>query len=414
MGGGGALRDAGSLVHHEPKERPIVLRATTTLDNLKEELTGGLVLPGDPGWDTARAAWLLDVDQRPAAVASPGTAAGVARVVDAARGLGLRVAAQTTGHHASALASLQDTVLLKTSRLTGVRIDAAARNARVASGAVWLDVSRPASAAGLAGLAGSSPDVGVAGYTLGGGLGWLARRHGLAANSVTAIELVTADGRRRRVDHRHDPELFWALRGGGGRFGVVTALEFRLYPVPELYAGWLAWPWERAREVLRAWREWLPSLPDEVTSIGRLLQVPPFPHLPEAFRGRQLVAVEAAGPGTGSPLHSIELRQLGGAVARPAPGAGALATLDASFMLFGAGIPDGPESVDAMEARLRTLFDRLRPWDTGRAYANFAKGPADPRDFFPADTYRRLQRVKAEVDPDDLFLAIHPIPARAP
>jgi hypothetical protein len=483
MGGGGVLRDAGSLVQHEPKERPIVLRATTTLGNLKEELTGGLVLPGDPGWDAARAAWLLDVDQRPAAVASPATAADVARVVDAARGLGLRVAAQTTGHHASALASLQDTVLLKTSRLTGVRIDAAARKARVASGAVWLDVSRPASAAGLAGLAGSSPDVGVAGYTLGGGLGWLARRHGLAANSVTAIELVTADGRQRRVDHRHDPELFWALRGGGGRFGVVTALEFRLYPVPELYAGWLAWPWERAREVLRAWREWLPSLPDEVTSIGRLLQVPPFPHLPEAFRGRQLVAVEAAilrdrdagaallrplralrpeidtvaavpplalshlhldpegpvpagvgqhrllgdlpaaaidalvetaGPGTGSPLHSIELRQLGGAVARPGPGAGALATLDASFMLFGAGIPDGPESVDAMEARLRTLFDRLRPWDTGRAYANFAKGPADPRDFFPADTYRRLRRVKAEVDPDDLFLAIHPIPARAP
>jgi FAD binding domain len=281
-------------VQHEPKERPIVLRATTTLDDLKEELTGGLVLPGDPDWDAARAAWLLDVDQRPAAVASPATAADMARVVAAARGLGLRVAAQTTGHHASALGPLQDTVLLKTSRLTGVRIDAAARTARVASGAVWLDVSRPASAAGLAGLAGSSPDVGVAGYTLGGGLGWLARRHGLAANSVTAIELVTADGRQRRVGHRHDPELFWALRGGGGRFGVVTALEFRLYPVPELYAGWLAWPWERAREVLQAWREWLPSLPDEVTSIGRLLQVPPFPHLPEAFRGRQLVAVEAA------------------------------------------------------------------------------------------------------------------------
>jgi Berberine and berberine like len=262
---------------------------------------------------------------------------------------------------------------------------------------------------------------------------------------------------------------------------VVTALEFRLYPVPELYAGWLAWPWERAREVLQAWREWLPSLPDEVTSIGRLLQVPPFPHIPEAFRGRQLVAVEAAmltdrdagagllrplralrpeidtfaavpplalshlhmdpdgpvpggvgqhrllvdlpaeavdalvetaGPGSGSPLHSIELRQLGGAVARPAPGAGALATLDAAFMLFGAGIPDGPSAAAAMEARLGTLFERLRPWDSGRLYANFAKGPADPRAFFPADTYRRLQRVKADVDPDDLFLAIHPIPAR--
>jgi hypothetical protein len=100
-------------------------------------------------------------------------------------------------------------------------------------------------------------------------------------------------------------------------------------------------------------------------------------------------------------------------VARPAPGAGALATLDAAFMLFGAGIPGGPDEAAAMEASLGTLFERLRAWDTGRAYANFAKGPADPRAFFPADTYRRLERVKAEVDPDDLFLAIHPIPARA-
>jgi Berberine and berberine like len=123
--------------------------------------------------------------------------------------------------------------------------------------------------------------------------------------------------------------------------------------------------------------------------------------------------LETAGPGTGSPLHSIELRQLGGAVARPAPGAGALATLDAAFMVFGGGMPADPEQAAAMDARLRTLFDRLRPWDTGRAYANFAKDPADPRAFFPADTYRRLERVKAEVDPDDLFLAIHPIPARA-
>ena len=124
--------------------------------------------------------------------------------------------------------------------------------------------------------------------------------------------------------------------------------------------------------------------------------------------------VDTAGPGTCSPLHSLELRQLGGAVARPAPGAGALATLDAAFMLFGAGIPAGSDAAAAIEARLATLFERLRPWDTGRLYANFAKGPADPRAFFPPDTYRRLQRVKAEVDPDDLFLPIHPIPAPTP
>ena len=140
--------------------------------------------------------------------------------------------------------------------MRGVEIDAEARRARVAAGALWLEVTEPASEHGLAPLAGSSPDVGVVGYALGGGVSWLARKHGLAANSVLAIEIVTADGRLRRVDADHDPDLFWALRGGGGSFGVVTAMEIALYPVPELYAGAMWWPWERAAEVMHAWREW--------------------------------------------------------------------------------------------------------------------------------------------------------------
>ena len=157
-------------------------------------------------------------------------------------------------------------MLLKTSRMRRVIIDPATRTARAEAGAEWQDVTVPAAEHGLAALAGSSANVGVAGYTLGGGIGWLARRYGLAANSVTAVELVTPDGRPTRADAVHEPDLFWAVRGGGGGVGVVTALEMRLYPVAELYAGVLFFPIERSAEVLHAWRAWTDSVPDDVTS----------------------------------------------------------------------------------------------------------------------------------------------------
>jgi FAD/FMN-containing dehydrogenase len=158
---------------------------------------------------------------------------------------------------------------------------------------VWQDVTVPAGQQGLATLAGSSPDVGVTGYTLGGGLGWLARRYWLAANSVTAAELVTPDGDLVRADAAHEPDLFWAIRGGGG-VGVVTALEMRLYPVRELYAGDLFFPIRRAAEVLHAWREWTATVPDEITSIGHLVRLPPLPEVPEPLRGRAFIPVIAA------------------------------------------------------------------------------------------------------------------------
>ena len=132
------------------------------------------------------------------------------------------------------------------------------------------------------------------GYTLGGGVGWLARRHGLASNSVTALELVTPAGELVRADAETEPDLFWALRGGGGSFGVVTAIEFRLYPVESVNAGWLIWPWEEARACSPGGPSGRGTVPDEVTSVGRLLQLPPLPDLPDAVRGRQLVVVEAA------------------------------------------------------------------------------------------------------------------------
>lgn len=259
---------------------------------LRARLDGEIVTPIDASWDEARQAWNLAVDQRPAAVVYAESADDVVATVNFARDHGLRVAPQGTGHNAGPLGPLADTVLLKTSRMRCVEIDAENERARVEAGVLWLEVVEAAAEHGLAALAGSSPDVGVVGYTLGGGLSWLARKFGIAANSVTAVELVTADGRLVRADADNEPELFWALRGGGGSFGVVTALEFRLYPITEVYAGWLFFPIERAEEVLYAWRWALDSVPDELTLVARFLRVPPIPEVPEPLRGRSFVVVE--------------------------------------------------------------------------------------------------------------------------
>jgi hypothetical protein len=263
------------------------------VDVLAARLPGKVVQPGEADWDAARRAWNLTADQRPAAVVFPESAEDVAEVVDVAREHGLRVTTQGTGHAAHGLGPIDGVILVKTSRMTAVAIDPSARRARVEAGVIWESVVQAAAEHGLAALHGSSPDVGVVGHTLGGGMGWYARSLGLAANSVTAIELVTADGRLVRADSEDEPDLFWALRGGGGNFGVVTAIKFDLYPITEVYGGILFWPLERAAEVLFAWGRWVDSVPDELTSVGRILRFPPIPEIPEPFRGNSFVAVEA-------------------------------------------------------------------------------------------------------------------------
>jgi hypothetical protein len=365
--------------------------------------------------------------------------------------------------------------------MTGAEVDIERRRARVGAAAKWRDISTQASPRGLAALSGSSAEVGVVGYTLGGGLGWLARKHGLACNSVLAAEVVTADGQLVRADHENEPDLFWALRGGGGSFGAVTALEFELYPAAELYAGMFAWPWERATDVLHAWRELVPSLPDELSTWARILQVPPLPQIPEPVRGRQLVVVEAAylgapelgrellrplrdlgpeldtfaavppavlgqlhmdpeepvpfamsgqllddlppaaidaiveaaGPGSGSPLLSLEIRQLGGALRQAQPNAGALATLDHAFLTLGVGMLMNPGMAPAINGQLDVVADTLAPWDSGVTFASFIDVPIDVRKCYSPETFDRLQEVKRRYDPDDLFRANHPIPSAA-
>ncbi|GAB3779300.1 FAD-binding oxidoreductase [Nocardioides ungokensis] len=260
-------------------------------------LCGGRVhLPGDPAYDAVRVPWNVAVDQRPAAVAIPHDAAEVAEVVRAAAAAGLRVAPQSTGHNAAPLAEqgLRDVVLVRLSELTGVTIDEEARTARVLGGTLWCDVVAAAAEHGLAAMHGSSPDVAVAGYALGGGLSWYARRHGLATNSLVAVELVAADGSLVRATAEDEPELFWALRGGGGNFGVVTALELRLLPIADVCAGMLLWDRERAPEVVPAWTAWTRDLPESVTSSMRVMSFPPMPELPPFLSGRRLVVVDGA------------------------------------------------------------------------------------------------------------------------
>jgi FAD/FMN-containing dehydrogenase len=283
------------------------------VETLRARIAGDVVRPGDESWDSERQAWNLAADQNPALIALPESARDVVEIVNYARANGLRVAAQGTGHGAMPLESLASTVLVKTSRMRRVDIDVEGRSARAEAGAIWTDVIEPAAEHGLVALHGSSPNVGVVGYSLGGGIGWLARSHGLASGSVTAIELVTASGRFVRADHETEAELFWAVRGGGGSFGVVTAIEFDLYRLSEIYAGWLIFPIERSSEVLHTWREWTQTAPDSVTSVGRILRLPPLPDIPEPLRGRSIVVLEAAfqgGRAEGDELIA-PLRQLG-------------------------------------------------------------------------------------------------------
>jgi FAD/FMN-containing dehydrogenase len=255
---------------------------------------------GEPAYDATRTPWNVSVDQRPAAVATPTSVDEVRLVVRSAAAVGLRVAPQGTGHGAQALTDhdLSDVVLLRTTRLSRVTVDPDLRIFRAEAGAVWEQVVEAAAPYGLAALHGSSPDVGVAGLSLGGGIGWYARKLGMAANAITAVELVTADGQLRRVDAVHEPDLFWAVRGGGGNFGVVTAMEMRLFDVADVFAGQFVWDLTDFERVLRVWNAWAPQAPDEISTSLRAMRFPPLPEIPEHLRGRRVTILDGAVLGT--------------------------------------------------------------------------------------------------------------------
>lgn len=256
---------------------------------LRQQVSGHVLTREDSGYDQTRRGWGLAIDQHPALIVVPDDATDVATAVRFARDAGLSVAVQSTGH--GVLYPGDDSLLIVTSRMASVHVDAETHTARVEAGATWQPVLDAATPHGLAPLLGSAPHVGVVGYVLGGGIGWLGRRYGFGCDSVRRIELVTADGELREASHAQHIDLFWALRGGGGNFGVVTALELDLYPVPTLYGGTLVYPEESIRDALRLYRDWIKTVPDEMTSALAMVRFPDREQVPEAFRGKTLALV---------------------------------------------------------------------------------------------------------------------------
>lgn len=443
---------------------------------LRSAPVGQVFLPGEPGYDAARTPWNLAVEQHPAAVVVPTTAEHVANTVRVAAAAGLRVVPQSTGHGAGPLAGrLDDAILLRLSDFTGVSVDAEHQIVRVVGATLWRDVVEAAAPHGLAVLHGSSPDVAVAGYLLGGGLSWYARSRGLACNQLVAAEIVLADGSIIRADAEHHPNLFWALRGGGGNFGVVVALELRAFPLPDAYAGMLLWDGTQAEPVARAWAKWTHDLPEEVTTSLRLLSYPPLPQLPDFLRGRQLVMIDgailtddaraaellaplralapeldtfarmsltaltrihldpespvpavsdhallddfdetaagalfaAAGAESGSTLLSAEIRHLGGALARPAAGGGALSSLPGAYSGFFIAMAPTPQLAAQGRADAAKAVAALRPWTSGRRFSNFAEEAVEPESIFEPETLARLRTVRDHYDPSELFVASH-------
>jgi hypothetical protein len=259
-------------------------RGSRAVASLRSALQGQVYEPGDDGYDQVRQTWKQRVDQRPALVARAWGPADVRTAVGWAGEHRLPVAVQSTGHgtHVAADGAL----LIKTSDLAGVLIDPGRRIARVGPGTRWSQVIEAAAPFGLVPLSGSSADVGVAGYTLGGGLGWLSRRYGFAADSLLRASVVTADAGLVTASRDSHPDLFWALRGGGGNFGVVTALEFQARPVPPMVAaGFMPFPLDQATDVLGALRDHMPTAPRELAVIAALTQCPPLPPIPPEFHG---------------------------------------------------------------------------------------------------------------------------------
>nr|WSX22346.1 FAD-binding oxidoreductase [Streptomyces tubercidicus] len=263
---------------------------------LVAQVRGPVLVPGDDGYDAERSGFQLARQHRPAVIVGARCAEDVVAAVRFARSQGLPVAVQATGHGLSA--ATDGGLLISTRRMAGVRVDAAAGTARAEAGAVWGQVVEAAAPYGLAPLNGSSPGVGVISYTLGGGVGVLARTYGFAADRVRSVDLVTADARELRVTAERDPELFRALLGGGHGLGVVTAMEFGLVPVARLYGGQLVFGGEQIDEALAAYLHWTGTVPDELTSSLALIVYPDLPQLPAALRGRYLAQIRIAYTGS--------------------------------------------------------------------------------------------------------------------
>jgi FAD/FMN-containing dehydrogenase len=273
---------------------PVSVTPAIDVERLRGGVRGPVIAPTDPGYDAARAIWNGAIDRRPACIARCTGVADVVAAVGFARERELLVAVRSGGHGVGGHALCEDGLVIDLSPMKGIRVDPVARTARAEAGVLWGELDRETQLHGLATVGGIVTHTGIAGLTLGGGIGWLMRKHGATVDNLVSVDLVTADGEVLTASEHENPDLFWGVRGGGGNFGIVTSFEYRLHPVgPIVLAGPIFHPLEDAGEVLRFYREFIAAAPDELTTIFELSVAPPLPFLPRNVHGKQIVMVGA-------------------------------------------------------------------------------------------------------------------------
>ncbi|MFI9511270.1 FAD-binding oxidoreductase [Nocardia sp. NPDC052566] len=431
------------------------------IEGLRSAVRGRVSLPGDDDFEQSGLPWNSAVAQDVRAVVRVADAEDAAALVRYARAIGVPLSVQPNGHGASGSAA--GTILVRTGALDEVRIDPVRRAARVGAGVAWDRVQAAASEFGLTGLAGSSAVVNVVGYTLGGGLSWFGRAYGWAADSVTAFEIVDADGMAARVTAYTDPDLFWALRGGGGDFALVTAVEFALHLAPSVYGGRMLWPARQAARVLAEFGAITAAAPRTLTVWANLLAFPgadpmvsvDVTYLGDAAVGARFlaplddigdrisdtrrpillpqlgsIAAEPISPSpnqqhaellTGldeaacaallsappGPVTAINIRHLGGALTHRSDSP--IGILTEPYLINFLGFPTTPGAPTAIRARTGQYLDRLAPRLSGRVPFNFLTRGESAARAFDHDTLTRLRRIKSDRDPDGVFHSNFPV-----
>lgn len=445
-----------------------------SIDTLRTAFSGRLITPLEPGYDDARSLFNAMITARPQLIAQCDTTADIRAALDFARTTGLEVAVRSGGHSVAGASSVDGGLVVDMRRLNSVTVDPERGTAHVGGGATWADVDRATQQYGLATTGGRVSTTGVAGLTLGGGSGWLERKFGLACDNLLSVELVTADGREVTANEQENPELFWALHGGGGNFGIATAMTFRLHPLEQFSIALLLWPDDQGRGVAGAYRTLMTDAPDEAGGALLYMTGPPEPFVPEHLVGqlccgvlvtyvgaepqlRELVAPMLAlgphgqvitdipyadlqcmlddPPGNRNYWSAEHLREIpdealdrfcerandmvvpspsqhillpmGAAVARGAAWPGFDRTTQ--WVVHPLGMWADPADDDRARTWARNMRSDMHPWATGDVYLNFIGDEGADRVVagFGPDNYRRLARLKAELDPDNVFNRWH-------
>jgi len=459
--------------------------AEGSIAELAETLRGQLIRPGDADYEQARTIWNGAHDRHPALIVRCAGVADVVRCVEFARSEQLLVAVRGGSHSIPGFSTCDGGIVIDVSEMKGVRVDPRARTATAQTGLTWSEFDHETQAFGLATTGGLVSSTGIAGFTLGGGIGWLMRKHGLTCDNLIGADIVTADGRLVRASAEENPELFWGIRGGGGNFGIATSFDYELHPVgPTALGGPVFYPGEMAEEVLRFYREWAPTAPEELTTLVSLATAPPAPFIPEEWHGKRIVVFPAlwagdaeagaravqpmrelgepvadlVGPipyvamqslldplwGAGahnyfkagwmralddhaietlvrfhenvsSPKSEIHIHQMGGAVARVPADATAFGDRSGDFLMNIIASTFTAEGFTEAVQWAQDLHTTIEPSLSGGSYVNFlpAEGEERVRTSYGEETFARLQALKDEYDPSNLFRLNQNVPPSA-